>query len=350
MFSSFFRWNRNPKVLGVILGVLSFSRAWAGSVGTTTADILKINNGIRPAAMGGAYTAMGDDLYSINYNPAGLSYIKASQVVFFHLDSLASIQYEYLAFGTAWGSGNVLASNIIYRHMDPIDNQPGNPLVPAVNSDDLLASLSYALKVGDNFRLGATGKFLKSDLASFSSTAIALDLGAVMDRLPYGIKIGASVQNLGTAMTFDTNSPSDPLPLFLRLGIGTHQVFEGNRDLNVGVELFKPADQDIKLGIGAEFWLFPELFAVRGGYKIENFSVYGGTLASPPQGPNPPNTPAPLIANAFQNYTLGCTLTRRIDGDDFSVDIAYNPANFTSTTEDTFSFGLYFKFNQLRIF
>lgn len=322
--------------------------AWAQTVGTTTADILKINDGIRPAAMGGAYTAMGDDLYSINYNPAGLSYIKASQIVVFHLDSLAGIQYEYLAFGTAWGSGNVLAANIIYRHMDPIDNQPG--ILGAVNADDLLGSLSYALKVGDNLRLGATAKILKSDLASFSSTAVALDLGAVIDRLPYGIKAGFAVQNLGTSMTFDTNAPSDSLPLFLRFGIGTHQVFEGNRDLNVGVEVFKPSDQEIKLGIGAEFWLFPELFAVRGGYKIENFSPYGGFLASPPEGPNAPNTPAPNIANAFQNYTLGCTLTRRIDGDDFSVDIAYDPANFTSTTEDTFFFGLYFKFNQLRIF
>lgn len=332
--------------LCALLAACAVPASWGQSVGTTTADILKINDGIRPAAMGGAYTAMGDDLYSINYNPAGLSYIKASQVVFFHLDSLASIQYEYLAFGTAWGSGNVLAANIIYRHMDPIDNQPG--LIPAVNSDDLLASLSYALKVGDNLRMGITGKFLKSDLASFSATALALDLGAVMDRLPYGIKIGASVQNLGTAMTFDTNSPSDPLPLFLRFGIGTHQVFEGDRDLNVGIEVFKPSDQDIKLGMGAEFWLFPELFAVRAGYKIENISVYA-------QEKNPFSTSSstqyfPAVPNAFQNYTLGCTLTRRIDGDDFSVDIAYDPASFTSTTEDTFFFGLYFKFNQLRIF
>ncbi|HJT24007.1 MAG TPA: UPF0164 family protein, partial [bacterium] len=103
MFSSFTRFNGTLKASWVMLGVFCIAPAWAGNVGTTTADILKINNGIRPAAMGGAYTAMGDDLYSINYNPAGLSYIKASQIVFFHLDSLASIQYEYLAFGTAWG-------------------------------------------------------------------------------------------------------------------------------------------------------------------------------------------------------------------------------------------------------
>jgi hypothetical protein len=312
----------------------------AQTVGTTTADILKINDGTRPAAMGGAYTAMGDDVYSINYNPAGLSYLKATQVVLLHLDSLADIQYEFLSFGTAWGSSNVLGANIIYRHMPPIDNQNGNP---AVSSDDILGSVSYARKIADNLRLGATVKFLKTDLASYSASTIAFDIGGVLDHLPYGIKAGLSIQNLGPGMTFDPAASADPLPMFIRLGVGTHQVFEGNRDLNVGLEIFKPSDQDFKIGIGGEFWLFPELFAVRLGYKIENLGTpYGGTLYNGQQ--------APSIPNAFQDYTLGCTLTRRLDGDDFSIDIAYDPANFTSTTEDTFFFGLNFKFNQLRIF
>ncbi len=331
-----------------LCGSACFTPLRAQTVGTTTADILKINDGIRPAAMGGAYTAMGDDLYCINYNPAGLSYIKASQAVFFHLDSLASIQYEYLAFGTAWGSGNVLAGNVIYRHMDPIDNQPG--VLPAVNSDDLLSSLSYAMKLGDNLRLGITGKFLKSDLASFSATALAFDAGVVLDRLPLGIKAGLSIQNVGTAMTFEQNSSSDPLPIYIRLGIGTHQMIDKDKDLDFELDLLKPStqgsgllDQGLQLELGAEYWVFPRLFAVRAGYDLQNIgALYGGKDFF---GNNAPGVP-----NAFNNYTLGCTLTRPLDDCDLSVDIAYAPANFTSTTEDTFSFGLYFKFNQLRIF
>jgi hypothetical protein len=56
------------------------------------------------------------------------------------------------------------------------------------------------------------------------------------------------------------------------------------------------------------------------------------------------------VSNAFQNYTLGCTLTRNIDGDDFSIDIAYDPADFSTTTQDSFFFALNLRFNQLRIF
>jgi len=311
----------------------------AQTVGTTTADILKINEGARPAAMGGVYTAMGNDAYSVSYNPAGLANLKATQVLLLHLDSLASIEYEYLVFATAWGSGNVLAANLTYRHEPPIDNQNGTP---AVNADDLLGSLSYATKLGNDFRAGATVKYLKSDLASFSATAVGFDAGVQLDHIKNPIcefidkswrvynSIGLSVQNLGTGMTFDPASSADPLPMFIRGGLGFHTVIDDTKDLNWGLEIFKPSDQDIKMGVGGEFWMFPELFAIRAGYKFEQLGKWTG--------------------NVFDNYTLGCTLTRRLEGDDFSLDLAYNPATFTSTSEDTFFFALNLKFNQLRIF
>jgi len=307
----------------------------AQTVGTTTADLLKINTGAIPAAMGGTYTAMGSDAYSISYNPAGLSYLRASQALVMHLDSLANIQYEYLTFATASNNG-ALGLNITYRHQPPIDNQNGNPPVTA---DDLLATLTYAFKLSDSLRVGATAKYIKSDLANYTASAIAGDLGIVLDKLPYGMRVGFSVQNFGTGMKFSTapSAPSDSLPMFIRFGLGTHQVIDKTKDLNVAVEVFKPVDQDIKMGLGAEFWVFPKLLAVRGGYKLE--SIGDPTF------------------NVFQNYTLGCSLTRNFEGDDFSLDITYDPASFTatstsistSTLEDTFFFALNVKFNELHL-
>src|SRR5208337_3484807 len=99
------------------------------SVGTATGDILKINSGARPAAMAGVYTAMGDDAYAVEYNPAGIAKVQASQAIFTHLESLADISYEYLIFATAAGSDGAFAAAFTYRYMPPIDNQNGNPPV-----------------------------------------------------------------------------------------------------------------------------------------------------------------------------------------------------------------------------
>jgi len=315
--------------LGFVLLIASgFSVLEAQTVGTTTDDFLKINDGAVPAAMGGAYTALGDDAYAVSYNPAGLSYIRATQAIFLHLDSLANIEYEYLTFATAT-NGNVADLNVIYRHQPPIDNGNGNP---PVNADDFMISLSYAFKLLDNLRFGITAKYIESDLAGYSGTSLAGDAGIVLDKLPYGLRAGLSIQNLGPGMDFDPSANPqviDPLPMFIRFGLGTEQILDGGRELKVAMEVFKPSDQDIKMGLGGEFWLFPGLFAIRGGYKIEGL----GTATQ----------------NVFQDYTLGCTLTRNFDGDDFSLDIAYDPADFDTTLEDTFFFALNCKFNQLHL-
>ena len=324
-------------LFSIVLCFCAF-QALAQGVGTTTADILKINLGDRPAGMAGVYTAMADDAYSIDYNPAGLALLRSTQLIVLHLDSLAQIQYEYLTFATPMGIDNTVSANLIYRHLPPIDNNNGNP---SVNADDLLAEATFAHVFSPGLRVGGTVKFLKSDLANYTASAFCGDLGVQLDKLPYGIRVGLSIQNLGPGMTFappgtspPPNTPSEPLPMFIRLGIGTHQVIDSTKDLNLGVEIFKPSDQSIKAAFGGEFWIFPQLFAVRAGYKIENFG----------------SIPSDASANVFQYYTLGCTLTRRLDDNDFSIDLAYDPGNFGETVEDTFSFALNFKFNEFRIF
>ncbi len=312
----------------------SFTPLQAASVGTTTADILKINQGTRPAGMAGVYTALGDDAYSVDYNPAGLALVKASQLVILHLDSLADIQYEFMTFATSWGGNNTLAVNTTYRHSPPIDNQVPDQQI--ANTDDFLGSVSYARKFSDSIRAGATVKLLQSTLGPYSASAVAGDLGIQIDNLPFGFVAGLAVQNIGTGMTFNPTSSADPLPMFIRVGLGGHWKIDGVKDMKVGVEVFKPSDQDIKLETGAEYWLFPGLFAIRGGHRLEGIGQ--------------------ATYNVFQGFTLGCSLAKSFDGDDFGLDIAYNPAEFisptnpVSTVETTFSFALNFKFNQFHIF
>lgn len=311
----------------VFFAMAGFCRTFSQTVGTTTADPLKITSGARPAGMAGVYTAMGDDAYSVQYNPAGLSNMKASQLLITHLDSLAQIQYEYLTFASAVGFETAAAVNFMYRHMPPVDNQNGNA---PVNADDFLGSMTFATKVSPQFRLGGTLKYIQSDLASYSSGAVGFDIGGTVEKLPYGIKAGLALQNIGTSMKFNPNSTADPLPMFIRMGVGIHQDLGNQKDMNLAFEVFKPSDQGMKMGIGAEVWVFPKLFAVRGGYRFETFGKFTG--------------------NVFENYSLGCSLTRSIDDNDFSIDIAYDPADFQTTSQDTFFFGLNLRFNQFRVF
>ena len=296
----------------------------AGTVGTTTADILKINNGARPAGMGGAYTALGDDSYSIDYNPAGLAGIKVPQLVLMHSDHLANINYEYFVFAAPWGANRDLALHLNYRHTPPIDN---NNNLPPVTTSDMVAALTATQRF-TNLNLGLTLKYIHSSLDVVSASAYAVDLGATYSGLPYNLKAGLSIQNLGTSMKFIEQS--DPLPMFIRFGVAWTTLIKGTRRFNAAVDVFKPSDQPLKMAVGAECWLFEKLFAVRAGVKREGISKNPGNL--------------------FQNYSLGFTLTRPIGSSDLSVDFAYDPAAYDLTTEDTYFVALKLDFNTLKVF
>ncbi len=314
----------NRKILAGLLSLLVSTPLYAGSVGTTSADILKINNGARPAGMGGAYTALGDDSYSVNYNPAGLAGVKVPQLILLHSDHLANIAYEYMVFSSPWGAKRSLGLHVNYRHTPPIDNRNN---LPAVSTSDAVVSLSAAQRF-EKFNVGLTFKYIHSSLDVVSASAFAGDLGFQYTGLPYHFKAGLAVQNLGTGMKFIEQK--DPLPMFIRGGLCWNTQLKGKRQLNLSVDFFKPSDQAPKMGFGGECWLFENLFVVRAGAKRE------GIMKDP--------------GNLFNNYTLGFTLTRPVGANDIALDFAFNPASYDLTTEDTYFAALNFKFNHLKVF
>ncbi|MBU2508638.1 MAG: hypothetical protein KJ799_18230 [Bacteroidetes bacterium] len=56
-----------------------------------------IGFGAKPVAMGGAFVGLANDVNSIIWNPAGLSYIQKKQVSFTYTNQLGLIDYQYLA-------------------------------------------------------------------------------------------------------------------------------------------------------------------------------------------------------------------------------------------------------------
>ncbi|MBN1638193.1 MAG: UPF0164 family protein, partial [Ignavibacteriales bacterium] len=82
--------------VGLLLSFAFYSNITAqvegttNKVGTTAANFLKIGAGARAIGMGGAYTALSDDIYSVYYNPAGIARTEGTgQVSFNHAEWLA---------------------------------------------------------------------------------------------------------------------------------------------------------------------------------------------------------------------------------------------------------------------
>ncbi len=245
----------------------------AHGAGVTGADMLKARMGVRAVALGEAYSALGDDLGSALYNPAGLSQLKGPAASFLHWNSVASVSYEQFAYAQPFKFGT-LGLGVGLRNQPDINNRLATDA--PVSAFDVMLALSYAQKLSyysdslsERLReasLGVNLKYLRSHLGRFDADAYAADLGA---RLPLeeGLSAGLSLLNLGPPMKFI--SSADPLPAIAMGGLAKKFDWGNPSVTNLSVDLEYPlVEGNIRLHFGAEQWLGKGL-ALRGGYILE---------------------------------------------------------------------------------
>ncbi|HSH00642.1 MAG TPA: PorV/PorQ family protein [candidate division Zixibacteria bacterium] len=108
----------------------------------------------------------------------------------------------------------------------PRTDENGNPLGSETPADYAIA-LSYGLPLNSKTSIGATVKFLRSDLSEQGAglefgegkaTGFAFDFGA-LHRVNSRLSLGAAMTNLGPDLSYIDAQQSDPLPLNLALGV-----------------------------------------------------------------------------------------------------------------------------------
>src|SRR5271154_3290070 len=86
-------------MLSICLGVMGPALSQTANSGRTAFDFLRISPVTRAVGVGEAYTALGDDVGSIYYNPAGLASLLTNELNVTYLSLYQSINYEFVAFG-----------------------------------------------------------------------------------------------------------------------------------------------------------------------------------------------------------------------------------------------------------
>ncbi len=275
-------------------------------VGTTAAQFLKIGAGARAIALGGAYTALANDILSIYWNPAGLSRIPGTgEAVFNHSEWLADTQYDFAAFSlNAGNTGSFGVQIISFRTPEEpvrtIQNPDGTGQVFDANSISL--GVTYAKNLTDRFSIGLSAKFVQESIFNVSARGGAIDLGVLYDTPFKNVTLGASISNFGTKMKLsgrDLFFNEDPLPesgsvdevpaefrtesfdmpLNLKFGLAWHVVNSQDVHIVAVADGAQPNDNTEFVNGGVEVGLRNTLF-LRGGYKglfLEN-SEQGATF------------------------------------------------------------------------
>lgn len=285
-------------VLVLVLGLVSTSSAQifrdVSKVGTTSAQFLKIGAGARAIAMGGAYTALSNDIYSIYYNPAGIATTKTNtEVSFNHANWIADISYDFGAVAIKLGDMGTLFADFTVLSVPEDDvttyeNPDGDGR--KWDAGDIAIGIGFARQLTDRFSIGFHGKFIQQSIWNSSASGFAFDVGTLY-RTPFNdLMIGASISNFGSKMQLDgrdiafnydpdddlstgpNNIPSQytmgkfDLPLTFRVGLSMDVVDTRYYKLTAAMDAVHPNDNSEYVNTGVEA-SYDQMIFIRAGYK-----------------------------------------------------------------------------------
>jgi opacity protein-like surface antigen len=263
-------------------------------VGTTAGQFLKIGAGARAIAMGGAYNALSDDIYSVYWNPAGIAKATpTSQFAFNHADWLADMTYDFAAAAMDIGGlGTIFASFTMLQTPDEKVRTFKDPQGDGRywDANYLAVGAGYSRNLTDRFSIGFHFKYIREAIWNESASGVALDIGTLY-RTPFeGLMIGASISNFGSKMQLsgrdikfnydpNDNESSGPnnigstyemeefdLPLTFRIGLSMDLLETRYFRLTGAVDATHPNDNTEYVNSGLEF-AYDETFFIRGGFK-----------------------------------------------------------------------------------
>jgi hypothetical protein len=291
--------NYSRLVFGLVV-LLGFAAANAqitrttSKVGTTAAQFLKIGPGARAIGMGDAYSAVGTDIYSTYWNPAGIANSTSNaEVTFNHANWLADVNYDYAAaalnvpdMGTMFftlTSLGVPEDKVRSYEYPEGDGQYWD-------AKSLAIGIGFARKLTDKFSIGFQAKYIREAIWNESASGFALDIGTYYITPFNDLVIGASISNFGTKMQLDgrdlqvnvdpnTNTSTGPnnipanydmgsydIPLTFRLGLSMNVIKNQYVRVTAAVDATHPNDNVEYLNTGMEV-AYDEMLFVRAGYK-----------------------------------------------------------------------------------
>lgn len=206
---------KNLAVLLFFLTTLAFAQD-----GTRVYEFVNITTSARQAALGGNVNSAWDADPNMSYwNPALMNPQSHGQVAMNYINYLADVNFGTISAVYQYDDDEFFSIHGQYvdygdfRGYDENDNPTGD-----FSAKDAAIAIGYARNLGDFFTVGANVKYINSSIESYSSSAVAADLGAVFHDIDYNTNVSLAIRNIGFQLkTYD--GMKEKMPLQINLGL-----------------------------------------------------------------------------------------------------------------------------------
>ncbi len=261
--------------------------------GTTGAPILNFYPSSRLNALGGSGVSVAGDFSMASVNPALLGTLRTNTASALFYNAFMDAAVAYLAFSKKTSGGSLSLETLGYFGGEiTIDDSAGRHT--GMHGKTLTAQRDLVFSAGYGNRLFTEGlyggvklKYYSSVLLEeYTASAFALDGGCLIKTTlfktgnPYiynriyspGLRLGFSVMNAGSGVSYTKAADKDPLPLTLRGGISCPVRFSEEHAVLVAGDVTHETNQDItRGGFGFEY-INRDMFFLRAGYRL-NYEI-----------------------------------------------------------------------------
>ncbi len=209
---------------------------------STGMPILLIAPDAVSSGLGDAGVASTPDLYSGHWNNAKFAFIEGNMGVgltytpWLRNLHVGDMNLFYLSGYYRINSRSTVAAGLTYFTLGDIDNtDPEGNVLQVIHPNEFAFDVTYALKLNDNLSLGASGRFIRSDLTNGASVedgaghtethaanSLAADLGLYYQSeidAAQTFALGAFISNLGAKLSYsDDDNDKEFLPANFRIG------------------------------------------------------------------------------------------------------------------------------------
>jgi len=237
--------------LMMVCTLMALVQKFTYAQGEAAVPFLLVAPDSRGGAMGESGTGLADNSAAIFWNPAGIAFLRGSEVSITHSNWLPQFHldlfYDYLTYRQYIPeiSGSAFASITYMNYGEFVRTGPDNPTpIGTFRSFDAALTLGYATQLSQDWGIGFNFRIIHSQLSdqptaqeqgSGTATTVSFDLAGMWRPgklvIPFvntdigkQISVGANVSNMGPKIYYIDRAQADPIPTNFRLGFA-YQVF-----------------------------------------------------------------------------------------------------------------------------
>jgi long-subunit fatty acid transport protein len=289
---------RKTIAFAVLVLMLAAANSYAvfPKLGQAGAQFLKIGVDGRGCAMGGAYTAVANDISSLYWNPAGAAMLKTPELLISDAEWIADVRNNFVGYAAPvglWGTFGVSITSVSMGKEDVTTVYQPEGTGQKWGANDIAISGCYARRFTNRFSFGMNVKYVQQNIWDMTANGIGFDFGTLYEpEFMTGLKFGMTLLNfspynmkysgnqleevLPDSGALPNQEPSEyqrltqefPMPMSFKAGIAYLWTLDPMSAVTFAMDFLHPNDGGERFQAGAEYDWHKMLF-LRAGYSYD---------------------------------------------------------------------------------